>query len=241
MHIRNGNYRFFSEHLSPNGHKCVYTHHLNLSFTNGVTGKPTLTLGERTAEEINGKPPEEFDFVMSCLGNALYPLRLRTDNLGNVQEIVNDNEVRERYVAEGRRIMDYYEHGEIVVGYVERSFESMLDEKTFVQRISQSNVCQLATMFMDIANCEYRLADFPFLGDVIRFRLSVTKEYDEDVVLTITEVYTEREILSFRGKAYVHKAGKGTLDHIQLLLEVEIANEGFYTRRLEIKWMEDRQ
>ena len=43
------------------------------------------------------------------------------------------------------------------------------------------------------------------------------------------------------GKAYVHKTGKGTFDHIQIMLEVEIEDEGYYTRKLELKQISEEE
>lgn len=238
MNIKKGDYTFFSECLFPNGRKTFYSHRLSFSFTKDVNGMPILRIGEKMAEEINGKSPEDFDLVMSWLGKALYPLTIRPNHLGLLKEVVNANEVRERYVKEGQRIMDYYEQTPLILQYVERCIERLGDKKKLLRLISQSNIYQLATIGLDITGHEYRLVDFPFVGDIISFHLAIVKEEEEEMLLTIPEIKTDRKVLSHKGKAYVHKIEKGMFDHIQLMLEVEIEDEGFYTRRLELKRME---
>lgn len=228
-------YVFFSEHLSPNGHKSIYSYNVPVSLAKERNGGYDLILGGKSAESINGKQPEEFDLVMSWLGNSLYPLTVRMDDTGKAKEIIDIDEVRRRYTAEGLRIMEYYEQDPLIVKYVEACIESTEDDKEFLQSIARSNLYQLATICMDIPGYTYHLADYPCVGDVITFRLSIADENEEEMLLTIPGIEAERKILSHEGKVYIHKAGKETFDHIQLILRVEIENEGYYTRKLELK------
>ncbi|WP_249113465.1 hypothetical protein [Prevotella melaninogenica] len=178
---------------------------------------------------------------MSWLGNALYPLTVRMNDLGEATGIENIDEVRKRYTTEGQKIIDYYEQDALVVDYVKGCIEKVQDEKEVLQCISQSNIYQLATLFMAITDREYRLVDFPFIGDVITFCLSIEDEDEQEILLSIPEIKTERKALSHVGKAYVHKTEKGTFDHIQLMLEVEIEDEGYYTRKLELKQISEEE
>ena len=234
MVIQKGYYYFFTEMVFPNGHKSSYEKNINVEYKHLFD----ITITNIGNDSINGKPPEDFDFVMSWLGKALYPLTIRPNHLGLLKEVVNANEVRERYVKEGQRIIDYYEQTPLIVQYVERCIERLGDKKKLLRLISQSNIYQLATIGLDITGHEYRLVDFPFVGDIISFYLAIIKEEEEEMLLAIPEIKTDRKVLSHKGKAYVHKIEKGMFDHIQLMLEVEIEDEGFYTRRLELKRME---
>lgn len=184
---------------------------------------------------------QDFDFIMSWLGNALYPMTVRMNDLGEAKGIENIDEVRKRYTTEGQKIIDYYEQDALVADYVKGCIEKVRDEKEVLQCISQSNIYQLATLFMAITNREYRLVDFPFIGDVITFCLSIEDEDEQEILLSIPEIKTERKILSHVGKAYVHKTEEGTFDHIQLMLEVEIEDEGYYTRKLELKQISEEE
>lgn len=235
MRIYSSEYTFFSEHLSSNGHKSFYSHNIAVSFAKDRYGGKALTLGRKTEESINGKQPEEFDFLMSWLGNSLYPLTVRVDEMGNATEIINIDEARKRYSAEGHRIMEHYKQAPLIVKYVEKCIESAEDDKEFLQSIARSNIYQLATICMDIPGYTYHLADFPCVGDVLTFPLLAANENETEMLLTIPEIKTERKILSHEGKVYVHKAEKDAIDHIQLMLRVEIENEGYYTRKLELK------
>lgn len=234
MVIQKGYYYFFSEMVFPNGHKSSYEKNINVEYKHPFD----ITITNIGNDSINGKPPGDFDFVMSWLGKAFYPQTIRLDHLGLLKEVVNANEMRERYVKEGQRIMDYYEQTPLIVQYVERCIERLGDEKKLLRLISQNNIYQLVTIGLDITRYEYRLVDFPFVGDIISFHLAIVKEEEEEMLLTIPEIKTDRKILSHKGKAYVHKIEKEMFNHIQLMLEVEIEDKGFYTRRLELKRME---
>lgn len=241
MSVDNRVYIFFSEIIFPNGHKYHYNEAFVFSSIRNLGGSSAFHISSMKNSRINYGIKQDFDFIMSWLGNALYPMTVRMDDSGEAKGIENIDEVRERYAAEGQKIIDYYEQDALVTKYVKGCVEKVQDEKEVLQCISQSNIYQLATLYMAITDREYRLVDFPFVGDVIRFSLSIEDEDEEEILLSIPEIKTERKVLSHVGKAYVHKTGKGTFDHIQLILEVEIEDEGYYTRKLELKQINEEE
>lgn len=234
-------YQLFSEMLFPNGNKSSYQDIVTIFYTGNLIKTSSLEINKKGQNLMDGESSQEFDFIMSWLGNALYPMTVRMDDLGKAKGIENIDEVRERYATEGQKIIDYYEQDSLVADYVKGCIEKVQDEKEVLQCISQSNIYQLATLYMAITDREYRLVDFPFVGDVICFCLSIEDKDEEEILLSIPEIKTERKVLSHVGKAYVHKTGKGTFDHIQLMLEVEIEDEGYYTRKLELKQISEEE
>lgn len=228
---------FLSVLILPNGSNVSYKKYVDVS---NLT-QYLISISNHSTERINSNPPEDFDFIMSWLGNVLYPMTVCMDDSGEAKGIENIEEVRERYATEGQKIIDYYEQDALVTKYVKGCIKKVQDEKEVLQCISQGNIYQLATLYMAITAREYRLVDFPFIGDVIRFSLSIEDEDEDEILLSIPEIKTERKILSHVGKAYVHKTEKGTFDHIQLMLEVEIEDEGYYTRKLELKQIKEEE
>ena len=241
MIVNKNSYQLFSEMLFPNGNKSSYQDIVTIFYTGNLIKTSSLEINKKGQNLIDGESSQEFDFIMSWLGNALYPITVRMDSSGEATGIENIDEVRERYATEGQKIIDYYEQDALVAQYVKGCVEKVQDEKEVLQCISQTNIYQLATLYMAITAREYRLVDFPFVGDVIRFSLSIEDEDEEEILLSIPEIKTERKVLSHVGKAYVHKTGKGTFDHIQLMLEVEIEDEGYYTRKLELKQISEEE
>ena len=228
---------FLSVLILPNGSNVSYKKYVDIS---NLT-QYLISISNHSTERINSNPPEDFDFIMSWLGNVLYPMTVCMDDSGEAKGSENIEEVRERYATEGQKIIDYYEQDALVTKYVKGCIKKVQDEKEVLQCISQGNIYQLATLYMAITAREYRLVDFPFIGDVIRFSLSIEDEDEDEILLSIPEIKTERKILSHVGKAYVHKTEKGTFDHIQLMLEVEIKDEGYYTRKLELKQINEEE
>ena len=235
MIVNKNSYQLFSEMLFPNGNKSSYQDIVTIFYTGNLIKTSSLEINKKGQNLIDGDSSQEFDFIMSWLDNALYPITVRMNDLGETTGIENIDEVRKRYTTEGQKIIDYYEQDSLVADYVKGCIKKVQDEKEVLQCISQSNIYQLATLYMAITDREYRLVDFPFIGDVITFCLSIEDENEDEILLSIPEIKTERKVLSHVGKAYVHKTGKGTFDHIQLMLEVEIEDEGYYTRKLELK------
>ena len=241
MIVNKNSYQLFSEMLFPNGNKSSYQDIVTIFYTGNLIKTSSLEINKKGQNLIDGDSSQEFDFIMSWLGNALYPMTVRMDDLGEAKGIENIDEVRERYATEGQKIIDYYEQDSLVADYVKGCIEKVQDEKEVLQCISQSNIYQLTTLYMAITAREYRLVDFPFVGDVITFCLSVEDEDEDEILLSVPEIKTERKILSHVGKAYVHKTEKGTFDHIQIMLEVEIEDEGYYTRKLELKQINEEE
>ena len=241
MIVNKNSYQLFSEMLFPNGNKSSYQDIVTIFYTGNLIKTSSLEINKKGQNLIDGDSSQEFDFIMSWLGNALYPMTVRMDDLGEAKGIENIDEVRERYATEGQKIIDYYEQDSLVADYVKGCIEKVQDEKEVLQCISQSNIYQLATLYIAITAREYRLVDFPFVGDVITFCLSIEDEDEQEILLSIPEIKTERKILSHVGKAYVHKTEKGAFDHIQLMLEVEIEDEGYYTRKLELKQISEEE
>ena len=241
MIVNKKSYQLFSEMLFPNGDKSSYQDIVTIFYTGNLIKTSSLEINKKGQNLIDGDSSQEFDFIMSWLGNALYPMTVRMNDLGEVTGIENIDEVRERYATEGQKIIDYYEQDSLVADYVKGCIKKVQDEKEVLQCISQSNIYQLATLCMAITDREYRLVDFPFIGDVITFCLSIEDEDEQEILLNIPEIKTERKILSHVGKAYVHKTEEGTFDHIQLMLEVEIEDEGYYTRKLELKQISEEE
>ena len=241
MIVNKNSYQLFSEMLFPNGNKSSYQDIVTIFYTGNLIKTSSLEINKKGQNLIDGDSSQEFDFIMSWLGNALYPITVRMNDLGETTGIENIDEVRERYATEGQKIIDYYEQDALVADYVKGCVEKVQDEKEVLQCISQSNIYQLATLYIAITAREYRLVDFPFVGDVITFCLSIEDEDEQEILLNIPEIKTERKILSHVGKAYVHKTGKGTFYHIQLMLELEIEDEGYYTRKLELKQISEEE
>ena len=241
MIVNKNSYQLFSEMLFPNGNKSSYKDIVTIFYTGNLIKTSSLEINKKGQNLIDGDSSQEFDFIMSWLGNALYPITVRMDDLGEAKGIENIDEVRERYTTEGQKIIDYYEQDSLVADYVKGCIKKVQDEKEVLQCISQSNIYQLATLYIAITAREYRLVDFPFIGDVITFCLSIEDEDEQEILLSIPEIKTERKILSHVGKAYVHKTEKGAFDHIQLMLEVEIEDEGYYTRKLELKQISEEE
>jgi len=79
--LNDGTYHFFSETILPNGRKFLYEKDMAISCNNPTS----ISIGNIGMEKINGKLPEKFDFVMSWLGGALYPLTVRIDDMGKAE------------------------------------------------------------------------------------------------------------------------------------------------------------
>lgn len=235
MNIYSGPYHFLSSVLFPDGHQYSYDKDIEVSYQDATC----LSISHIGTDLINGIPPQEFDLTMSWLGNALYPIKIDMDTAGELKRIVNIDEVRKRYSSEGVHIMAYYEQSPLIVRYVTDCLKRLRDEKQLMQHLHRSNLYQLIALCMDLPHRSYQLVDFPFTEDTLALHFSTEDENETELLLTVHDIQTTRQFLSHEGRAYVHKSGPSSFDHIQLLLTVEVVNEGYYTRKLELKRIEN--
>lgn len=101
---------FLSVLILPNGSNVSYKKYVDIS---NLT-QYLISISNHSTERINSNPPEDFDFIMSWLGNVLYPMTVCMDDSGEAKGIENIEEVRERYATEGQKIIDYYEQDALV-------------------------------------------------------------------------------------------------------------------------------
>ena len=80
MSADNSVYIFFSELIFPNGHKHQYNETFMLSFIRNLQCSFAFHISSMKNNRINNAIPQDFDFIMSWLGNALYPLTVRMND-----------------------------------------------------------------------------------------------------------------------------------------------------------------
>ena len=113
----NRTYKLLSEAIQTNGTKFRYNRKIKVLYLN--SGSLSFTVKEEKNSFL------DFDFIMSWLGNALYPMTVRMDSSGEATGIENIDEVKERYTAEGQKIIDYYEQDSLVADYVKGCIETV--------------------------------------------------------------------------------------------------------------------
>ena len=234
-------YQFYSEINFPNGQKMTYGKKINIAFQKKGQEGLSVIFGEISDEMVNNFTPQGFDTIMVWLGHTLYPLALTIDIGGKIQSVANWEEVKERCGKESKRIIAYYENASSVRDYVEVSLKNISSEESFIKSIEQSNIFQVIRIgLLHKDSFYYDIPDFPSASQYcsLSFQKKRENEYNE-MTYVASDERTDDIVMSKTGQIYVQRDDKEFINIIQMQCKMEIANEGYYVRRIEIKRIEE--
>lgn len=232
-------YQFYSEIKFPNGLRTTNSKKINISFQRRVAGV-SVVFDEITDELVDNFVPHDFDAIMMGLGHTLYPLILTIDIDGKIRSVANWEEVKKRYEKESKRIITYYENALSVRKYVKASLANISSEEAFIKCIRLSNLFQVIRIGLIHKNSfYYNIPDFPSAGQYCSLSFQKERENEHnEMTYAASDEKIDNVVLSKKGQIYLQRDNKGFINIIQMQCNMEIADEGYYIRRIEIKRIE---
>lgn len=231
-------YSFFSEVIYPSGEYIRYSKIEPINVVPNLAEGLNFTLVGGDHEQINGKPLQDFDLIMSQLGHSLYPIELVVLKTGKIKRLKNLEDIKKRWQWKSDEILSTYENAYWVERYIKMTTENLADEETFMNALCRSNFMQLFFMEEAASQQYIQIYDFPFTGKTISATFDMVNssglEYRYQSVL---EDADER-ICSGTGEMRVTYSDKGLPLKVAFLYRIEVAEEGYYTKKTEIELVE---
>lgn len=231
-------YRFLSDVLYPIGKHSIYSKIEPISVVPNLAEGLNFTLVGGDHEQVNRKPLQDFDLIMSQLGHSLYPIELVVLKTGKIKRLKNLEDIKKRWQWKSDEILSTYENAYWVKRYIKMTTENLADEETFMNALCRSNFMQLFFMEEAASQQHIQMYDFPFTGKTISATFDMVKssglEYRYQSVL---EDADER-ICSGTGEMRVTYSDKGLPLKVAFLYRIEVAEEGYYTKKTEIELVE---
>ncbi|MCC8171287.1 MAG: hypothetical protein LIP00_05760 [Parabacteroides sp.] len=227
-------YNFTSEVIQPSGVRCVYTK------TELVTALPNLveglnfTLHGSIEETINKNPLKDFDLIMSRLGHSLYPVELNILKTGRLKRIKNFIEIKKRWREECKSILSTHKNAYWVERYLNMTSKNTDTEESFTKAFIRNSFVQLFFMEEGAPRQKITVYDFPrgYKPINIDFELedTVSRQYRYK-----SSSGNVNDITSISGTLFLIYSDKGLPLKIVFLCRIEIAREGYYTKRVQIE------
>lgn len=223
-------YSFVSEMITPWGDRSVYYRTEQVDAVPNMQEGLTFILRGAESELINNVPPKEFDFIMSQLGASLYPIEIQVLKNGEIKKIRKFEEIKKRWETSSKHTLSLYKNAYWVERYVNMTTKNFVSEEQFSRSLMRNSFVQLFFIDEGAKSKEFMLYDFPASGDckAIHFEL-ISIDYD---------IYTYR---TGQSELRITYTDKGLVDELLFVCRVEVADQGYYTKRIKIKLIENKK
>lgn len=231
-------YQFTSCVTFAKGPKSVYSAIEEIIALTDWGGGFNFFLNGSRENTLNGEPAQGFDQIMLRTGKALYPVELNVSKDGIVRKVNNYPEVSRRWEAERKSIIDEYKKSYFVERYLNISSKGLLSEQTLLASLKRNSFVQLLFMAPAQPSQRFTVYDFPKSGNQVDIEFDLHHTGNEGVHYKASLKEKTGEILSGDGALTCTYSEKGMPKRLSLELTFEVANEGYYNKRILVEQIE---
>jgi len=229
-------FKYISSIIFPDGHTSTLTciEGIHIQKTEHAPLK-VIFLGSKDIL-WNNKPLDTACKIAFDLGQSVYPLSFQMNE--EDYELLNFDEAKAQW-DKYSKIVCSGEESKYVKEYIESSSLWMKDESTFVKAIMQRIFLQLM-LFKD--NQDYLLTpNFPNPNTPLQWKLKRTSTYSNPSIWDLKAQLCESNPYFVEGKGIleVENTNYGIPKDIHLEFRVEMSNEGYYRKMVDINIIEE--
>ena len=232
----NMRFKYISSIIFPDGHTstltCVDGVHFE-KFENAPL--KVVFLGSKDIL-WNNKPLDAACKVAFDLGQSVYPLSFQENDYG--YELLNFKETKAQW-NKYSKIACSGEESKYVKEYIESSSLWMKDERTFLKAIMQRIFLQLMLLK---GNQDYLMTpNYPNPNTPLQWKLKRTSSYSNPSIWDLKAQLCGSNPYFVEGKGIleVEKTNHGIPKDIHLEFRVEMSNEGYYRKMVDINIIEE--
>ena len=232
----NMRFKYISSIIFPDGHTSTLTciEGIPIQKTEHAPLK-VIFLGSKDIL-WNNKPLDTACKIAFDLGQSVYPLSFQMNE--EDYELLNFDEAKAQW-DKYSKIACSGEESKFVKEYIESSSLWMKDESTFLKAIMQRIFLQLM-LFKD--NQDYLLTpNYPNPNTPLQWKVKRTSTYSNPSIWNLKAQLPESNPYFVEGKGFleVEKTIHGIPKDIHLEFRVEMSNEGYYRKMVDIKIIEE--
>lgn len=224
-----------SEVIKPSGECSVYSKTEKMDVLPNLVEGLNFTFRGASHELINGAGLNDFDLIMSRLGQSIYPIELNVLKIGEIKRLKNFADIQSRWNRESKNILHTHKNAYWVERYINVTSKNLENENRFMNALRCNNFIQL--LFIDEATAKQRLilSDFPFVGCNIDVEYNLaSSKYDNYHYCSEIDNVDDR-IRFVRGDIIISYTEKGLPENVSVCYMAEVVNEGFYRKRITMK------
>lgn len=232
----NMRFKYISSIIFPDGHTSTLTciEGIHIQKTEHAPLK-VIFLGSKDIL-WNNKPLDTACKIAFDLGQSVYPLSFQINE--EDYELLNFDEAKAQW-DKYSKIACSGEESKFVKEYIESSSLWMKDESTFLKAIMQRIFLQLM-LFKD--NQDYLLTpNYPNPNTPLQWKVKRTSTYSNPSIWNLKAQLPESNPYFVEGKGFleVEKTIHGIPKDIHLEFRVEMSNEGYYRKMVDINIIEE--
>jgi hypothetical protein len=238
-HIK-AKYQFKSETTTPPGERSTYVATYPVSSLLNLVEGLNFTLHGAEDERLNGRPLDDFDLFMSQIGHLLYPVELNVLRNGQIKRLRNYEDIKQRWGNGRKDLLSTYSNSYWVERYINMASKRLVAEETFMKAFMRHSFVQL--LFMEEGKREqvFRLHDFPTKGGEINVPLELVEAAYGEYRYHSVPGGMAPPLLSGDGELRLEYSEKGQPLAVSFYYEVEVRDEGFYSKRINIGLIENK-
>lgn len=222
--------------LNPKGHTSILSMKESVDIQRLNQRVTTITFLGSTDISLDGRPLIEASKVAFNLGQSVYPLSFQMNE--EDYELLNFDAVKAQW-DKYRKNACSGEESKYVKEYIESSSLWMKDERTFLKAIMQRIFLQLM-LLKDNQDC-ILTPNFPNSNTSLQWKVERTSTYSNPSIWDLKAQLSESNPYFVEGKGIleVEKTIHGIPKDIHLEFRVEISNEGYYRKMVDINIIEE--
>lgn len=222
--------------LNPKGHTSILSMKESVDIQRLNQRVTIVTFLGSTEISLDGRPLTEASKVAFNLGQSVYPLSFQMNE--EDYELLNFKEAKEQW-DKYCKIACSRENSKYVKEYIESSSLWMKDESTFLKAIMQRIFLQL---MLFKGNQDYLMTpNYPNPNTPLQWKLKRTSSYSNPSIWDLKAQLCESNPYFVEGKGIleVEKTNYGIPKDIHLEFRVEMSNEGYYRKMVDINIIEE--
>ncbi|MBO4529121.1 MAG: hypothetical protein IK017_12940 [Paludibacteraceae bacterium] len=238
-------YEFASVVTFANGKRSEFKKKDQILFNRDDTEKDkfVVTMLGSHDETIDGNPVDDFNQIILQFGKALYPIKMKVSDHGEIEHLLDFSEMKERWKLRREELIEYYEYEYLVKKQSHRYAVGLKSEEKFFGILKENMLYRLFFWYDNKQPQDLILHDFPARARKAIFtfdgKTSIEKKEKEEkgIIYDTYEVHDEgsKKILSGHAQLTIQFSEDGLPDRIMLWARVEEKDVGYFTKEVVIK------
>ena len=174
------------------------------------------------------------DVMIAELGATLYPVEMQGLKNGEIKKVCKFGEIKNRWETSSKQILSLYKNADWVERYINMTSKNLISEEQFFETFIRHSFVQLLYIDKGIEYTKFKLYDFPFSGTyiIMDFKLIAKDQH-------IYRYKLMNAANDYSGEMEISYSEKNMLDKLSFVCHAEVKNEGYYTKRIKIKLIEN--
>jgi hypothetical protein len=236
LHFRNysDSYVVSAQHILPDDEVFSYSGKIDIEAVRINKECYHFTMKKRHDVRIDdGDPEHGSDIMMKEIGDSLYPLKFVVSDTGKITDIINFEEIKERWTEKRNELIKNHYTSEFEQ-YMKASAHNMDDKQRFFEVLQRDVFIQFFFLAFENNMAEFHLYHFPKYG--YKTACYAVKSHNAAMDnYTIHPAFVKRDVIKTDGTLLYERSKEGDLRDMLLQIDMLMNDQTYYRRRISIR------